>query len=355
MAYDLKITGGVIIDGSGAPRFAGDVGVLDGRIAALGNAAGPARRTIEADGCVVAPGFVDIHTHYDAQILWDPLLSVSPWHGVTSVVMGNCGFTVAPTRPEHRDLILRTFERVEGMDLAALASGMGSDWGFASFPEYLDRIEQRGIGINVAAFIGHTALRLYVMGKAAVERAASDEEIAAMRRLLVEAMAAGAIGFSTSTSPSHHGFDGKPVPSRLADARERMAMAEALHEVGAGIYYYNGTREPAWDEYAAIARASGRNVCWGVRKWLPPACRSIRRWPAARSSSNTISVFRSLSRPGHSSSRCVRRLRIRRGCASIGTPLTGRHFVTSSPGVAATTATLPAVVSKARRGVAASC
>jgi N-acyl-D-amino-acid deacylase len=264
MAYDLKIEGGVLIDGTGAPRRRGDVGIVDGRIVALGDAPDGARRTLSAAGCVVAPGFVDVHTHYDAQILWDRMLTVSPWHGVTTAIMGNCGFTVAPTRPEHRDLILRTFERVEGMDLAALSAGMGEDWGFASFPEYLDLIEARGMGINVAAFIGHTALRLNVMGAAAVERSATDGEITAMRSLLQEALAAGAIGFSTSTSPSHHGFDGKPVPSRLADARERMAMAEALREAQAGIYYYNGTREPAWEEYAAIARASRRKVVWGV-------------------------------------------------------------------------------------------
>ena len=134
MAYDLKITGGSIIDGTGKPRYLGDVGVSGGKVVALGAAPDEARETIDAKGRVVAPGFVDIHTHYDAQILWDRMLSISPWHGVTTVVMGNCGFGVAPTRPSHRDLIVRTLEKVEGMSVAALEAGMGADWGFETFP-----------------------------------------------------------------------------------------------------------------------------------------------------------------------------------------------------------------------------
>ena len=134
--YDLKITGGTIFDGTGAPGVPGDVGIRDGRIAALGEAPGSARETLDAQGRAVAPGFVDIHTHYDAQILWDRMLTISPWHGVTSVAMGNCGFGVAPTRAAHRDLILRTLEKVEGMSLEALRAGLGDDWGFESFPQF---------------------------------------------------------------------------------------------------------------------------------------------------------------------------------------------------------------------------
>src|SRR6185312_15590563 len=145
MAYDLKITGGTIIDGSGNPRYRGDVGIGGGKVVALGSA----RETIDAAARVVAPGFVDIHTHYDAQILWDRMLSISPWHGVTTVVMGNCGFGVAPTRPTHRDLIVRTLEKVEGMSVAALQAGMGEEWGFETFPQYLDAIARRGSAINV--------------------------------------------------------------------------------------------------------------------------------------------------------------------------------------------------------------
>src|ERR1700740_3729294 len=138
MAYDLKITGGSIIDGTGKARYGGDIGVSGGKVGALGAAPGEARETIDAKGRVVAPGFVDIHTHYDAQVLWDRMLTISPWHGVTTVVMGNCGFGVAPTRPDHRGLIMRTLEKVEGMSLAALEAGLGDAWPFETFPQYLD-------------------------------------------------------------------------------------------------------------------------------------------------------------------------------------------------------------------------
>lgn len=260
--YDLKIKGGTIIDGTGAPRFSGDVGIRDGKVVALGDAPDAARRTIDAAGRVVAPGFVDIHTHYDAQVLWDPLLTISPWHGVTSVVMGACGFGVAPTRPAGRKLILRTLERVEAMSLAALEAGLGNDWPFETFPEYLRAIEQRGIAINVGAMIGHTPTRLYVMGEAAVERIATPDEIVQMQAIVREAMRAGAIAFATSVSPVHVGFDGKPVPSRLADKEEMQALARAVGEAGTGIIHYNTLREPQFDDYIAMHRASGRPVCW---------------------------------------------------------------------------------------------
>ena len=166
MSYDLKITGGTIVDGTGAKRYLGDLGIKDGRIVAMGGAPAEAQRTIDATGRIVAPGFVDIHTHYDAQVLWDPLVSCSPWHGVTTIVMGNCGFSVAPTRPEHRDLIMRTLENVEGMSVDALRAGLG-DWGFETFPEYLDALDANGCAVNMAAMIGHTALRMYVLGEEA--------------------------------------------------------------------------------------------------------------------------------------------------------------------------------------------
>src|SRR5258708_14634449 len=160
MDYALKITAGTIIDGTGSPARGGDVAIKDGKIAAVGEAPGKATTTIEARGRVVAPGFVDIHTHYDAQILWDRMMTISPWHGVTTVVIGNCGFGVAPTRQQHRGLILRTLEKVEGMSLEALEAGLGEQWPFETFPQYLDAIEQRGMAINVAAFVGHTPVRL---------------------------------------------------------------------------------------------------------------------------------------------------------------------------------------------------
>ena len=163
--YDLMIRGGTLIDGTGAPERRGDLGVRDGHIVAIGEVSGTADKTIEADGRIVSPGFVDIHTHYDAQIFWDRMLTISPWHGVTSVVMGNCGFGIAPTRKPDRDLILRTLENVEGMSLEALHAGIGEDWPFETFPEYLDVIESRGNAINVGALIGHTPVRMYVMAR----------------------------------------------------------------------------------------------------------------------------------------------------------------------------------------------
>jgi N-acyl-D-aspartate/D-glutamate deacylase len=184
---------------------------------------------------VVAPGFIDVHTHYDAQILWDLRLSISPWHGVTSVVMGNCGFGIAPTRPEHRELILETLQVVEGMSLEALRAGLGSDWPFVTFPEYLAALERRGMSINVATLAGHTPLRLFVMGPEAATRAASASEVAQMCVLLREALAAGALGLGTSLAATHNGFRGLPVPSRLADRQELRALAAVLGECGGGI------------------------------------------------------------------------------------------------------------------------
>ncbi len=207
MTYDIKITGGVIIDGTGGERYAGDVGITDGRITALGDAPEDAKRTIDAAGRMVSPGFIDIHTHYDAQIIWDRMLTISPWHGVTTVVMGNCGFGIAPTRPKDRDVIVYTLEKVEGMSVKALHAGLG-DWPFETFPEYLDAIEERGTAINVAAFIGHSPVRLYVMGEDASKRAATPDEIERMRDIVAEALDAGALGFATSESPNHLGHMG---------------------------------------------------------------------------------------------------------------------------------------------------
>lgn len=258
MEYDLKLTNGLIIDGTNQPGFSGDVAIREGRIAALGKAPGSAQRTIDASGLVVAPGFVDIHTHYDAQILWDRMLTVSPWHGVTSVVMGNCGFSVAPTRPEHRGQIMRTLEKVEGMNLDALEAGMGYDWPFVTFGEYLDAIERRGVGINVAGLVGHTAVRMYVMGDDGYERAATDDEIRRMREVVRESMRAGAVGFSTSRGPAHIGYLGKPVPSRKATVEELIALTSVLGEVGAGVVEAALGDRFHFQDCEPIARGNGR-------------------------------------------------------------------------------------------------
>ncbi|MAN61542.1 MAG: amidohydrolase family protein [Rhodobiaceae bacterium] len=262
MGYDLKIVGGRIIDGTGKPAYEGDVGIKDGKVVALGKAPEASDATINAGGRIVAPGFVDIHTHYDAQINWDPMLSISPWHGVTTVVMGNCGFGIAPTRKEHRDLIVRTLENVEGMSVKSLEAGLGADWSFETFTEYLDSVEKGGSSINVAALLGHTPLRLYVMGPESTERAATDEEVARMKDIMREGLEAGALGFATSKSPTHVGYEGRPVPSRMAEFSEIRDIASALGEQKAGIIQATVGRDLSFDEFAELNKISGRNVSW---------------------------------------------------------------------------------------------
>jgi len=263
--YDLVIRGGTIVDGTGSPGYVGDVAIRDGVVDALGadvDAAADATMTVDATGRIVCPGFVDIHTHYDAQVLWDRMLTVSPWHGVTTVVMGNCGFGVAPTRPEHRDLIVRTLEKVEGMSAAALREGLGSEWPFESFPEYLDAVEARGPAINVAAMIGHTPVRMYVMGEASTERAATESEVARMRAIVAEAIDAGAVGFATSKSTTHVGYEGKPVPSRAAEVEEIREIARALGEAGQGVIQATMGSGFAFNEFAEIVGETGRPISW---------------------------------------------------------------------------------------------
>lgn len=262
-SYDLLIRGGRVVDGTGSAPVVGDVAISRGRIAAVGDdLGGGAERVIEADGRIVAPGFVDIHTHYDAQILWDRMLSISPAHGVTSVVIGNCGFGIAPTRPEHRDLILRTLENVEGMSLDSLHAGLGEKWPFETFPEYLDAIEGRGMAINVGALVGHTPIRMYVMGEESTEREATDEEIATMRGLVSQALAAGAIGFATSHAPTHVGYAGRPVPSRASAFSEIESLAGPLADSPHGVMQATIGADLFLDQLEAIARQTGKPVSW---------------------------------------------------------------------------------------------
>ena len=262
MTYDLKIVGGTIVDGTGAPGFAGDIGIRDGVVVAIGDAPESATQTIDATGRAVCPGFVDIHTHYDAQILWDRSLSVSPWHGVTTAVVGNCGFGISPMRPEHRQTAMRTLEKVEGMSFDALSAGLGQDWPFESFPQYLQLLEDKGSAINVAALIGHTPLRLWVMGSEATEREATEEEVQAMAVMVREAVEAGAIGFSTSMAATHHGDGGKPVPSRLASFAEIDSLVGAAVEAGAGIFQAAMGRNLTDKHFIELARRHGVNITW---------------------------------------------------------------------------------------------
>lgn len=258
---DLILRNGTVVDGTGGPRRAADVGVADGRIVAVGEvAATGGAEEVDLDGLVLAPGFIDVHTHYDAQILWDPDLTPSCWHGVTSAVMGNCGFGIAPTRPEHREVIARTLENVEGMALDALVAGI--DWTFESFPEYLAAVEALPKRLNVGAMVGHTPTRLYVMGDDATEREATDDEVAAMVAVVREALAAGAMGFATSAAPTHAGAYGKPVPSRLATFEEAKALAMALGEAGRGVMQATVGANLFLDQFAEISEATGRPVSW---------------------------------------------------------------------------------------------
>jgi N-acyl-D-aspartate/D-glutamate deacylase len=257
------LRGARVVDGTGAVEQRIDV-VVDGGVvdALVDPGADVDAPEVDLGGLVLSPGFVDPHTHYDAQLLWDADATPSSWHGVTTVVTGNCGFGIAPTRPEHRDTMMRVLENVEGMPFDALAAGI--PWTFETFPEYLDAIEARPLRLNVAALLGHTPLRYYVLGDEATERAATADEVAAMRALVDEGLAAGAIGFSTSRSPSHVGAFGTPVPSRVATVEELAELAEPMRERETG--YFEATWGPDFhvDEAATLAKRLQRPVSWAA-------------------------------------------------------------------------------------------
>ncbi len=256
--HDLVIENARIIDGLGNPAVAGALAVKDGRIAALGEDLGEGAERLDAEGLTLAPGIVDLHTHFDAQLTWDPFATPSNALGVTTVVIGNCGFTIAPCKAEHRDLTLRNLTHVEGMSLEAMRAGV--DWDFETFPEYLALLERKGTVPNVACFFGHSSLRTYVMGEDASTRAATADEVAAMKRLVIEAMAAGAVGLATSTLEQHNGENGVPMPSRLADEHEMMELTGALGEAGRGTFMLTKgmTTTVPWLE--EIAANNGRPV-----------------------------------------------------------------------------------------------
>lgn len=234
MGYDIVIRGGTIVDGSGQPGYRADLGVRGGRIARIGRIAERGVEEIDADGHVVTPGFVDVHTHLDAQAHWDPLLTCSSYHGVTTAVMGNCGFTIAPSREGARELVVRNLERAEDISAEAMALGITFDW--ETFPEYLDVVDRMPKGINCAMNIGHSALRTWAMGEKAFTSTANDEELALMKGQVSAAMQAGAVGFTTSFSGNHETSDNRPVASRIAAWSEVEAMVETVAEAGGGMF-----------------------------------------------------------------------------------------------------------------------
>jgi N-acyl-D-amino-acid deacylase len=256
MAYDLIVRGGTIVDGSGLPRFRGDVAVQDGRVAVVGKVDGPARRVLDADGLVVAPGVIDNHCHYDAQVTWDPLCTFSCYHGATTVVIGNCSLALAPARVQDRDSLASLLSRVEAIPLEALEAGV--NWSWETIPQYFDALDRR-LGINVGSFIGHSAVRRYVMGEAAYEREANDDEVGEMRGIVREGMQAGALGVSFERNIRHFDHQGRIAPTFVASDEERYAVAGVLDEIGRGTVQVGGDRELG----IRLAQAGGRPVLYG--------------------------------------------------------------------------------------------
>ncbi|MCF8532368.1 MAG: amidohydrolase family protein [Reyranella sp.] len=234
MALDLLIRGGTVVDGSGRARFTADVGIVGGKIVEIGRIKSAAARTLDADGLIVSPGFIDGHTHMDAQVAWDPLGSCSCWHGVTSVVMSNCGFALAPCKPEDRDWYARCLSAVEDIPTAAMAAGI--DWTWETFPEYLATVERLPKAINYGMYIGHSALRMYVMGKRALSEHATEDEMTGMAVAVQQALKAGAMGFSSSRASTHVTPDDTPVASRIAEWAEIDCIVAAMAELDAGIF-----------------------------------------------------------------------------------------------------------------------
>ena len=271
MAYDLVIRGGRVVDGSGLPSYIADVGVKDGKVVEVGKLKDGAAKSIDADGLAVSPGFIDHHTHLDAQMLWDPYGTCEPQHGVTSVVMGNCGLSLAPVKPGIEDAIVKSFVRVEAIPRIALEQGV--KWNWHSYGEYLDNFEGK-VGINVGGLVGHIAVRHHAMGEEAVERTATGTEVQKMKGLVLDAMEGGALGMSTNRNDRHMREDGKPVASRLADDDEFFALCDVLGERNAGVIETilgrNKVEHFQW--YHELAKRTQRPILWQSlqHRWAEP-------------------------------------------------------------------------------------
>jgi len=274
MAFDLLIKNGRIIDGSGRPGFHGDVGVVGGKIAELGRLDGPARRVIEADGRVVAPGFVDNHCHYDAQVLWDPLCTFSCHHGATTVIIGNCSLALAPVKKHEREKLAGMLSYVEAIPMDVLQAGV--PWTWESFPDYMRTIGAR-LGVNVGTLIGHSAVRLYAMGEACSEREAKPEELDSMRRLVREAIEAGALGLSITRNMNHFDVAGTRIPAACAPESELFALADVLREAGTGVIQCGGGTNPELKDklLSRLSQACGRPVMYNT---LLEQARQPGRW-----------------------------------------------------------------------------
>jgi N-acyl-D-aspartate/D-glutamate deacylase len=271
MAYDLLIKGGRIYDGSGLPSYLGDVAVDKGRIVEVGRVKQSAARTIDAGGLAVAPGFIDHHTHMDAQIFWDPYGTSEPQHGVTTMVMGNCGLTLAPAKESDHDALVKSFVRVEAIPRRVLEQGV--PWGWESFGDYLDALEGK-VGINVGGLVGHIAIRQYVLGEQSVERTATADETKVMKRLVKESMEAGALGLSTNRNERHMREDGKPVASRLADDDEFLGLCDVLGDMNSGVIetILGRNKIEHFKLYDLLARRTSRPILWQSlqHRWAEP-------------------------------------------------------------------------------------
>ena len=259
MTYDLLLRNGRVIDGSGMPSFHGDVGIRDGKIVASGKLDGPATRTIDVDGRVIAPGFIDNHCHYDAQVTWDPLCTFSCYHGVTTVINGNCSLALAPVRPGDQEILMQMLARIEAIPLDTLREG--TVWSWETVSEYMDALDQR-LGPNVGVLMGHSAVRRYIMGDASQERDATGEELEGMKAVVRDGMAAGALGLSFNRNPGHFDTHGKLLPACIAPAEELLDLAAVLGEMGTGIIASGASSAPELKDglMSALAQVSGRPV-----------------------------------------------------------------------------------------------